>query len=965
MAITIGDKNSALFTGLSGFWTRFFRDTADLEAFYQASEIYLGQAYLDLMAAVLNIGIEDTPVFNREAWKLFLIDETQVNYVEGASIAEDRYVLDAPSTIVSLDFLQNTIFSPDVLLERGVDFFVIDDDGYVRFIADPFQGYLDTNGEWLPLPGVAWRTIQKEVGNQFTDRERDVNWVDDTDAKRGDTLRLLGHRGVLLGTDVNGAITIGLGSAVFSDVGVGACKEGDILHVYQSVAPDTSMDGYYVVKSTLGPNQVLLEETLYLPVGPSTTALRWSLYRGMYFAPYRDYEVDYFDKLQIVGSSENPYPTDLNTPVVYAVVRTPADPEAVGVAIVPQPLIAPFAPVDLSYRHLVPGSLVVYAKTLAGGQVEVDVDYTVDYWRGILTPLTAWDPSSYFTCDFEFSEEVMFAAGGEISAKTVGRVKQLSLWAPEVLVDRMTLAFNYGSLLGSFEASSETYKALLRGVMALYVYGPVFERAESALNVCAGLPCVKNEGEILEGYFNGEDAADTNGVIVGATSYFATVSLGFTPLDIGGRIVVSGATHAVNNGAWKIASIIDSSTVELEASVTLVNEVGLTWVLSREYKKVVTTDQRTYEYAYNVPVRADVQYAGNFGHLSFGAFEPLTTAFQITDAVETPTWWHGKYIPATLWTDATSARRLASTQLVSHVIGPVDDARIGDPGLYVGADDAQSISAAPFRHMVGFILFSRYLCNHMFYLDIDEDLELDADFSASLRDVVLVSKPAWTQAYVEPGEVFTDSMELDDHFYGPDFTFFFGPEEEVEIIYNKLVIGDPNAPLCIGDYFRYIDMVGVNTGIVLPVDPTTPFTLPINLPPVLPEQRCLTLVINATVGGIPVREGLDYWVDWIAGGPGQFVVWPLTSWDAVFPILVDMVVLEIVNIGTTPVPDTRLGFTPISIGGANPGTIRTDDYSPFPTPANWYNLRTGFIDRAVSLWIDCDTGVPGGVPYVY
>jgi len=973
MAITIGDKNSALFTGLSGFWTRFFRDTADLEAFYQASEIYLGQAYLDLMAAVLNIGIEDTPVFNRESWKLILLDETQVNYVEGASIAEDRYVADLPSTAVSVDFLQNTIFSPDVLLERGVDFFVTDDDGYVRFIADPFAAYQDSNGEWMPTPGVAWRTIQREVGNQFTDREREANWVDDTDVKRGDTLRLLGHRGVLLDSDVNGAVTIGLGSAVFSDVGVGGCKVGDILHVYQSVAPDTALDGYYVVKQVLGANQILLEETFYLLSSPSTTALKWSLYRGMYFTPYRDYECDYYDKLQIVGSSENPYPTDLNTPVVYAVVRTPADPEAVGVAIVPQPIVAPFTPVDLGYKHIVPGSLVVYAKALGGGVVVEGVDYTVDLWRGILTPLTAWDPSSYFTVDFEFSEEVLFAAGGEISAKTVGRVKQLSLWTPEVLVDRFVLADNYGSLVGRWAPSSENYKAFLRGIFFLYVSGPIFERIESALDLAAGYPLIKNDGEILQGYDDGIDGTNTDGVIVGASKYFSTVSYTFTTLDVGGYVIVSGSVNPVNNDKFRINTLINATTVELESSYPLVNEVGLDWIVTREYKKTVTTDQRVYEYPFNVPMRADVQVLGNFGLLTFKAFESLTLAFQVTDYLEESQWWVNKTIPRVLWTDAPPSRRLATPQLVPHVIGPLDGACIGDPGLMIGMDDAGNVSPVPvvpgtcttFRHTVAFLLFDRFVKLHMFNVEIDAGLELDPAWDRDLRELVLICKPCWTYPYIAPSEAFTDTALLGDTcgslaggFMG-SIGLHWGPEETLELVHNQLLIGDPDAPWTIGAYHRTYDVFGVNTGIVLPVTPATPFVLPINLPPVLPEQRVIGLNIQATIGGLPVREGLDYLVDWQSGSATAWTIFPLTSWDIAFPVLVDMTILELDNLSVTLVPNTIIGFAPYVLGGQNPGTIGNRTYSPAAPPINH-----GIIDRALCLKVNANTMVPGTF-YIY
>ena len=100
MPLDIGDKYSTLFQGLSGFWQKFFKDAPDLEAYYQAAEIYLGQAYLDLLAAILNIGVVDTPIFNKEYWKLFAINENEVNFQQGESVAQDRYVYDMPGDIV-------------------------------------------------------------------------------------------------------------------------------------------------------------------------------------------------------------------------------------------------------------------------------------------------------------------------------------------------------------------------------------------------------------------------------------------------------------------------------------------------------------------------------------------------------------------------------------------------------------------------------------------------------------------------------------------------------------------------------------------------------------------------------------------------------------------------------------------------------------------------------------------------
>jgi len=105
MPLDIGDKHSTLFRGLSGFWQKFFKDAPDIEAYYQAAEIYLGQAYLDLLGAILNIGVVDTPIFNKEYWKLFVIKENEVNFKQGITLADDRYIYDMPGDIVIILFL--------------------------------------------------------------------------------------------------------------------------------------------------------------------------------------------------------------------------------------------------------------------------------------------------------------------------------------------------------------------------------------------------------------------------------------------------------------------------------------------------------------------------------------------------------------------------------------------------------------------------------------------------------------------------------------------------------------------------------------------------------------------------------------------------------------------------------------------------------------------------------------------
>ncbi len=985
MSINIGDKDSALLGGLSGFWQKFFKDVKDIEVYYEASEVYLGQVYLDMLAAILNIGAIDTPIFNKEYWKLFTILESELDFVEGLSISEDAYHYDMPGDIVNTQFLQNSIFGPEIVLERDVDFTVEDNDGYIRFHDDPFKGYQDATGQWLPAQGLGWRTIAVEIGNRFTDRERTANWDVDSDVKKGDDLRLLGYRGSSQTSGVAGTIAYSFGLWTFEDVSLGDATIGDMIQVHSSSSPDEAFDGYYVVHSIISSTKVRLEATPYSPEGTSTTPLTWERFRTAYFnvsstEPFRDYPITYLEGQDFIGSVDTPYPLEYTAPFVYSVVRDSATPDVFGVSLAWSSTVVPPNPTVLGYRNVIPGSVNVYAEKIGGGLVEEGVDWSMDYIRGLLYQLTPWGSGSLGKCDFQYRVEVTLAAGGEITESSVGNVKQISYWVPEVQVDRFNLWYNYGSLLNRFEASSESYKAFLRGIMYLYMTGPILERIESGLNVAARYPVVRNDGEVLVSYDDGVKASGADGTVDGTAETLNAPSYTFTEQDVGGFIIISNVINDLNKGSFRILSLVDANTVELESSYGFISETPVDWALSLTYVKTVQTTGDNYIYPYYVPIREDIEDSANEGVLTFSAFEPLTLAFTVTDYIEDPHWWHNKFIPPVLWADTTQHRRHATTQLYANVIGGSSDVRVGDPGFYVGADEEGNVVTPTdgvdpvniFKHGTAFILFDRYLKFHMFYVSFHEDLELTAQFRTDIEELILVAKPSYTYPYVEPNASFEDVIELSDTLSFPRIAFefggvadnyldsmFCGVEVDSEIVaQNYLKVGDTDFPWAVGDYYRYVDYTD-ETIAGAPDPVVTGYTFDI---PVTGNERPLVLNIQATVGGEPVLEGRDYTVNWLVDGANPWQVKALTDWDSVSPLLVDYTAVDYDNLSITPTPDTLLGFTPVMVGGLNPGYIRAGALDPdSPTYATeWALVRTEHIDRALSLKVD-----EGGLPYNY
>jgi len=109
----------------------------------------------------------------------------------------------------------------------------------------------------------------------------------------------------------------------------------------------------------------------------------------------------------------------------------------------------------------------------------------------------------------------------------------------------------------------------------------------------------------------------------------------------------------------------------------------------------VTTSRTTYTLPRSIGVKPKYTTPSNWGTLSLRAFEVISSAFTVTDYVETPRWWETVRIPHVLLPDYEAARRQSTPVLFENIINPSDDARVGDPGLFVDADDEGNIITHP------------------------------------------------------------------------------------------------------------------------------------------------------------------------------------------------------------------------------------------------------------------------------
>lgn len=1007
MGAFTGDKNSVLFQSLSGFWQRFFADAADLEAFYQASETYLGQVYLDLMSSVLGTGLVDTPVFNKEQWKLLAFDETEVDFVKGATDAEDRYVYNPPGEIVNLTTLQNTIFDPQVVLDNGVDFDVTDNDGLIRFREDPFQATINSNGQYMPQNGIAWRQVVKTVGHRFYDARTtsaSTTWDWETKGvKRGDTLRFLGRLSETPYDDsITDAIMIPITGSTdwrfYSPTASAflASSVGDVVRVLRETSGVTTVPefyGYYTVKTKTSDNELLLDGRaipIELPTTAPTPALTCQLFRCACLPEPFDSQVDYIRGWFSVGPADNPYPLDtLTAPWVYSVVRDIPDNQVVGYPLTgwTSSGALPAAPLSLGNRHLVRGTVKVSAKVSVISGLETVIesvqegrDYAVDYTNGTITQLTFWLASSYGRVKYEFKQELVLSVGGVVEQYTQARdLVQISLWAPEVQVDRRTLANNFGVFLNRFQASSETYKEYLRGIVSLYVNGPVFKRMESALNVIGNYPVIAADGEVLQSYDSGVWAEGT-GAEISAINSSVTVDPAdheFSDDDLGAYLVLSGDTPSVNQGKFQVVGVdTATNTAFVTTEYGFVDDVtGVDWVLTRTDQQEVTTNQRTYTYAFDVPLRTDIQDPGNYGKLFFQAFDALTTVFTVVDYIEDPTWWHGLTIPKDLWSENSQTRRTAYTRLVENIVDPDDTACIDDPGLYIDASETGQIleSGVPvYRHSAAYLLFDRYLKAHTFHIQIAADVALIPTFQQDLQELILISKPAYTYPFVGTTDIYVDTLGLYDEALTIELLLTMGVSYDADGGYLDTIQADTNylrvdddAPFVVDDMFNYpgwdtypaVTMDGYQDQVVASGTLVTAGQTITLVPSTNGTITSISIPATRASDGAEVLEGRDYTVDWRVDSVTAWRITILVNWT---PLISDLTIRfrEVLHVGAGTFTDYEEGWSPILVDGTNPWYIRAGALNPEDVGSDGYaaqlpRLRTEHTDRP--LWIRVDT----------
>lgn len=337
-------------------------------------------------------------------------------------------------------------------------------------------------------------------------------------------------------------------------------------------------------------------------------------------------------------------------------------------------------------------------------------------------------------------------------------------------------------------------------------------------------------------------------------------------------------------------------------------------------------EEALYAYPKAVPIRSDITsyVPGTSDEITFHAFEPVTTMFVVTDNVEDPTWWDNIIIPQRLLPGESTQRRTTFPVLYENIVGQLDDPRIGDPGLFVGADDEGIIPAygdtwAALRRKMANVVMERFLRWNMFFVSFDTQISavLSGTFIADLQELILIAKPSYKYLYIEPASDFVDTLRvLEDLQLHVTARFYdYGPNIGEQVLTVQAHTWN------VGDVHR---RETPQSGLTLLTADGSNIPSPVTLGHDHLIAKYLVLPVGAASGD-EVLEFRDYIVDYETGTLTPLTVWPAGTYNIDY---------QSILISPAASKDASQGDTDYVVGAPDPSLV-------------WYKrrwFRDGVID---------------------
>lgn len=532
-----------LIHGLSDFWVSLFRDSDRLRDVYEAQAVQYGQLYLDLLDAVLGVSLEHAPLFSRRYFKDFYVREDELIFSEGASPAEDRWLHVSEDRLTGVAWLMNRVVAPTCVVEPGRDYVITE--GAVAFTVDPFS-----SDRYSPF-AVRTLDVAYPAGVAGT-------WAG---ARAGDTARYtpVGGRPVYARVKGvhDGRLLLDRYLPEFDSV------SGGVLSVLRSP--------YDAVKAgaAITPQPVSVTSVTVRPLA-GTRDLEVSGYDGSWVGTYialHDADAPSnsgFHRVNLLGAGA----VSVDAQGVF--VASPAR-QAYRVNFGSD--LGAYPSASLEHTNIRDNTLVLYGRSMNGDGIAPGTDYVLNQLTGTLRITSAWDPTAIATAAYSWDmviAEETYGSPTAFARNCVAQTREMSLWGADVQVDRDVLYQNFGYLLGFKRGTSEQYRTFLKGVSQLYLLGASAARFESALNVMAGYPVVREDGEAFVSYDDGVAATGVgavfdfvegrDGTLTFSTSRFVSATANFLAGDEG---AVLTARSVDGPARYVITAVLSPTTVTL------------------------------------------------------------------------------------------------------------------------------------------------------------------------------------------------------------------------------------------------------------------------------------------------------------------------------------------------------------------------------------------------------------------
>lgn len=1019
---TIGNNLRTLLQGLSDFWVRFYADYEELEALYQGTEVLLAQTYLDLLSSFLNISVVETPIFNTELFKLITMREDQLRFVEGDTLAADRYVIDLPSNIVEAPILQNKVIEPTASLEPDAGYEIDSEDYQFKFAEDPAGRTLRPLGETLTGNiltyglGILGRFYVDVDGTTPFAKAKTGHWLRILNSSAGNnntfriaqvldayTLLLQGtftlpetNNGSLQGTLFDSefvalegfaqrAVTTACGGT-FDDatrratstmaswyanapLGLGI-RKGDLLRVFDgaalpSVPQDFTIgvvrhDKLYLHTDTPAPKEtlsildyvilrdpfngdVIEEGHTFAQVNQDKSGILGSVVwdvgedaavfsieassppadkfastdKQRYITINAGGPITWTASLASDGTLTRTGGTALN-PLARAMVKAKVkitgsthgqdgiysiseleDAEVCklsGTTFVPETVTA-----ALSWLE---GSLLVgitnqgtyrIKKRISDLKVLLEMPLTAnDTLNGIMTYAVHDGYQVQLAHTHVLPTSVIVYAG--VSNEYTGGVRQVEQSTDFRVDTRYGKLIQVGRFMGTWGTTVDvnTDYSWLREIVSAGLTGTLEgTTTEVRLNeIAMWAPDAKVDKYHLYqtyGYLLNRFKPSSETYREFIRGVFQLYILGPTLERIESALNVIGGLPVIR----------DDGEVFVEYESTLDPD----WVYIRTRR--LDTSLAEYAFPRGTLIREDITtWVDGDPDITFESFEPLTTMFQVTDYVQDPTWWESIVIPEELLPSESVLRRTTVPALYENDIGAPDDPHIGDPGLFIGADDEGNIPSnialfSAKRRRFANVIMNTFLKYHMFYVHLDPTVfqNFSGQFIADLRELVLIAKPSYTYVYIEPTSSFFDRLVMleDDVQIGVSLTI-----DTEEVLVGEQTLTLQTLSWNIGDNWRFNPYV-----------PTE--ILSVTAPPSYHQLAYPNVLACHINGPAKLKEWIDYRIDYKLGRIYPLVTWPVGSYTAGY---------SSVTITTEASKDPALGDTAFVVGGPDPCLVR-------------------------------------------